>query len=71
MIDYPQTLEEAEAYRYNRWGGNPNGDKYDKSCCAGEGYDSVSSNFYQCSRKKSKGPAGLYCWQHAKKAEKK
>jgi hypothetical protein len=64
MIDTPLTLEQAQKYRYNQWGGNPNGTRYDPSRCAME----VMNNwlFRQCSRNNGFGPQGLYCKQHAK-----
>lgn len=67
MLKFPKTLQEAEAYKYNRWGGNPEGTPYLSKECAYE----VCSNsfFYQCSRKNGHGPAGLYCKQHAKMVE--
>lgn len=68
MINPPRTLKEATAYRFNQWAGNPDGDDYEESFCAYEVSDGWS--YYQCQRKDGKGPAGLYCWQHAKMAEK-
>ncbi len=67
MIDYPKTLEEAQAHRYREWAGNPDGRSYLEGKCAYEIFMVIPS--YQCSRKNGHGPAGLYCWQHAKKVE--
>jgi len=67
MIDYPKTLVEAQVYRYNRWGGNPDGDEYTEGNCVYELYlTDPDPSFIQCQRKNGHGPAGLYCWQHAK-----
>ena len=63
----PKTLEEARAKRYNKWGGNPDGDDYCEGDCAGTVYDITSGLFYQCTRKNGRGPTSLYCWQHAEK----
>jgi len=68
-MNYPQTKEEAAAYGYNRWAGNPNGTPWDKTKCAAEIVKARSWRFYQCSKKPGKGPAGLYCAVHAKMAE--
>ena len=64
MIDKPRTREEAEAYRYGEWPGNPKGNAYLPARCAFE----VSSGwlFAQCARKPGHGPDELYCKQHAK-----
>lgn len=68
MIDYPKTLEQAQAYKYNRWAGNPNGYRFDISRCAYEVHESGRGcMFYQCSRKPGKGAGNLYCGIHAKK----
>lgn len=67
MFHEPHTIEEARAYRYNCWAGNPNGRKYSEGFCAAECYDNLSHIFYQCSRKNGKGINGLYCGIHAKK----
>ncbi len=67
MNDYPQTIEEAREYRYNRWGGNPKGSPYREGKCAGEVF--LHHLFYQCSRSPKYGPGNLYCKTHAKYAE--
>lgn len=64
-MDYPKTLEEAQAYRYNKWGGNPDGDDYDINYCAYEVLDKISRHFHQCWREPQKD-YDLFCWQHAK-----
>lgn len=69
MFDPPQTIEAAKAYRYGEWAGVPRGYAFEPSCCAYEVLDGWL--FRQCSRKPGKGPAGLYCGTHAKKAERK
>uniref|UniRef100_A0A6H2A3R7 Uncharacterized protein n=1 Tax=viral metagenome TaxID=1070528 RepID=A0A6H2A3R7_9ZZZZ len=65
LEDYPKTLEEARAYRYNQWAGNPKGWPYQGGRCAYEVWRNILG--YQCSRKNGHGPSGLYCKQHAKK----
>ena len=67
MIDAPKTIQEAKQYKYNKWAGNPNGNRYREGECAYEVWSNVSS--YQCSRKNGYGPNGLYCKQHAKKVK--
>lgn len=70
MLDCPQTIEEAQAFKYNHWAGNPKDTKYQEGRCAYE----VWGNFcvsYQCSRKNGHGINGLYCKQHAKMVEAK
>jgi len=72
MLHPPQTLEEARAYRYHVWGGNPKGHPYREGYCAYECYSNDRTmTFYQCSRKMGKGVAGLYCGTHAKKVQPK
>jgi hypothetical protein len=65
ISDYPKSLDEARAYKYSRWAAQPTGKPYREGCCAMEIY-TVFRMFVQCSRKNGKGPAGLYCGQHAK-----
>ena len=65
MMTYPKTRAEAEAYRYNRWGGNPGGRAFNPMRCAMEGFRGIGWQ-HQCSHKPGKGPGGLYCGQHAK-----
>jgi len=68
MINPPKTKEEAKAYLFNQWSGNPKGNQYNDSRCAyevAEGGRSVL--FYQCLRKPGHGPDGLFCKQHAAK----
>lgn len=68
MSDAPRTIEQAKKYRYNRWSGNPNGNRYVEGRCAykvwGTGRSMLS---YQCHRKNGYGPDDLYCKQHSKK----
>lgn len=64
----PKTKEEAEAYRYGAWAGNPRGNAYDPARCAAEVWNqSRGLRASQCSRRNGKGPDGLYCGTHAKK----
>ena len=70
MLNAPQTLEEAEQYRYNRWAGNPDGNDYEEGYCVYEVWTTDGWGSYQCQRNNGKGPSGLYCWQHAKMVEK-
>lgn len=65
MIDRPTTREEAMAYRYGQWAGDPRGRAYLTAHCAAEVSD--GHLFTQCSRNKGHGPSQLYCKQHAKK----
>ena len=48
--------------RYGQWAGSPEGSPEDPTLCIEE----VSRGFFfhQCSRKRGKGPDGLYCTQH-------
>lgn len=70
MFNPPKTIEEAKAYKYNEWAGNPKGMPYREKECAYEVWPS-SGGFlpYQCSRKNGHGPAELYCKQHTKMVE--
>lgn len=57
---------DAEKHRYNAWGGNPGGDKYDPNLCA----ESVTDRdrmalSHQCFRRPGHGPDGLFCLQHS------
>lgn len=70
MIGWPKTRAQAEAYRYNMWAGNPKGWDFDPERCAAEVSDGTGWHWVQCSRRPGKGPDGLYCGQHAKKAVK-
>ena len=64
----PMTKEEAEAYRYGAWAGNPNGWDYDPALCAAEVINnSRGEHLSQCSRRNGKGPDGLYCGIHARR----
>jgi hypothetical protein len=67
MINPPKTREEAEKYRYNIWGGNPKGSRFNKTKCAYELMDNWLLR--QCRRNSGYGPDGLYCKQHAKEVE--
>ena len=65
MMIQLKTLEEAKAYKYHQWAGNPNGRTYKVGFCAYEVWENMFS--YQCSRKNGYGLNGLYCKQHSKK----
>ena len=52
---------------YDKWAGNPKGEKEDLTCCIAEVHDWTGWHLLQCSRKRGYGPDGLYCKQHAKK----
>ena len=54
----------AQAMRYDRWAGNPAGHAVDAKRCVDTVKDGAHC-FVQCSRKRGKGPAGLYCGVHA------
>jgi len=59
------TPEEAKAYRYNRWGGNPKGTAYNaERCCEPVWKPGRGAMQHQCRRKPGFGPHGLYCKQH-------
>lgn len=56
--------------RYNVWGGNPKGTPEDAGRCIAEVAEGgLSCLFYQCSKKRGKGPDGLYCGLHARMLE--
>jgi len=63
---WPKTLAKAKIYRYNMWGGNPQGWAFKQNRCAAEVNDGTGWHSYQCSRRPGRGPDGLYCGQHAK-----
>lgn len=66
MNNPPTTRAEAEAYQYNQQNNKPVG--YDPKMCAMEITEHGRCvTFYQCSQKPGEGPAGLYCWRHARK----
>lgn len=66
----PKTRAEAATYRYGQWAGFPSGRAWDSERCAATVADGGRSVlFHQCSRKAGKGPEGLYCGIHAKKAD--
>jgi hypothetical protein len=69
MLRPPKTREEARAYRYRQWTGNPKGNAWNEAHCAYEVPDSNprSCLFNQCSLGNGYGPAALYCKRHAKK----
>lgn len=53
--------------RYNKWAGNPNGNKEDASRCVMSVTPNERGGFahaHQCNRKRGHGPDGLYCKQH-------
>lgn len=58
---------------YGAWAGHPDGEPEDKARCVKEVWSDVRGSWtpYQCTRKRGHGPGGLYCKQHADKAEKK
>lgn len=66
VSNFPKTRAEAEAYRYDKWVGNPGGTRYNAGRCAAEVPDGTGWHRCQCQRKPGKGPDGLYCKQHAK-----
>lgn len=67
MIKTPRTIEEACAYRFGRWGGQPNGSAYVAGRCAYPVCPNERAPVsHQCMRTDGYGPAGLYCKQHAK-----
>lgn len=70
MLNAPKTLNEARAYRYNKWAGNPDGIPYEEGKCAYSCHCPTGFQFYQCTRKNGKGINGLYCGIHAKKVSK-
>lgn len=68
MFDTPKTREEARKHRYNKWGGNPNGTRYNEERCAYEVHERGRGIlFYQCQFKHGHGPDKLYCKIHANK----
>jgi len=67
VFDPPTDLEQAEAYRYGTWAGEPNGRPYNRLQCAYQVAIPHSYRFCQCARNNGHGPAGLYCKQHATK----
>ena len=50
--------------RYNKWGGNPDGNPEIKTNCIAEVWS--QHLFYQCQKHRGKGPDGLFCGIHAK-----
>ena len=66
MKNYPRTIEEAKAYRYNKRGTCFTELEYKMGKCA---YEIRSLSYYQCTRSNGHGPDGLYCKTHAKKVE--
>lgn len=65
----PMTKEEARAYRYGVWAGNPKGCAYNEKYCAFEVSERGGSfsrfHTLQCSRRSGQGPEGLFCGIHA------
>lgn len=70
MLGPPTTLEEARAYSYCRWAGNPDGALYEPRRCAYE-VPRVGGSvlFHQCARPNGHGPDRLYCRAHAKRLQ--
>ena len=68
-MSYPKTLEEAKAYRYDCWAGNPRGYAYKEGFCAHTVPTQNGWHFVQCSRKSGKGLNGLFCGIHTKKVK--
>lgn len=64
MFHEPKTKEEAKAYRYGTWAGNPKGVAFDPGRCAAEVSDGWG--FKQCAKKPGSGHDALYCKTHAK-----
>lgn len=58
--------------RYGEWAGRPNGVPENKENCVECVYPKTGFPICaQCSRKRGHGPDGLYCKQHAKRAERR
>ncbi len=55
--------------RYGMWAGCPNGVPEDITRCIAEIPSPPSWQHVQCSRKRGHGPGGLFCKQHALKAD--
>lgn len=63
-----KTLEEAKAYLYGSWAGNPKGSAFDPSCCAEAVWTGGRGSLeHQCRAKPGHGPDKLYCKAHARK----
>lgn len=68
MKEYPKTIEEAHKKTY---GVTYNKHPFVEGRCACEVVDRSNprwTTYHQCSQKSGKGPGGLYCGSHAKKA---
>ena len=66
MIDPITSIEQARAYRYGVWSGQPRGQAFDPARCCEETSKRGSYTLHQCSRKPGKGPSDLYCTIHAR-----
>ena len=65
MLEIIKTIEEARAYRYDKWIGSRKGIPYKEGRCAYEVWSRWLPR--QCSKKNGKGVNGLYCGTHANK----
>ena len=70
MMNPPETIEEARAYRYGAWSGNPNGRGYMEGNCAYEAPIGGTFRHRQCARPNGSKLAPLYCAMHARKVTK-
>ena len=59
--------------RYGCWAGNPNGTAEDVTRCVEDVPSTIACGmvFRQCGRERGHGPDGLYCKQHAKRADRR
>lgn len=57
--------------RYGKWSGNERGTVEDTALCVAEVCTGGAWIPWQCTRKRGKGPDGLYCGQHAKAADRR
>lgn len=66
--NWPKTKAEAQAYRYTKWKGLPDGKAHDPSMCAAEvqAREMMFGYGRQCHRIPHAGPDSMYCTQHAK-----
>lgn len=57
---------------YGQWAGNEKGTREYPDCCIEEVWSSGATFVpHQCRNKRGKGPDGLYCGTHAKRAQKR
>jgi hypothetical protein len=62
----PKTIEDAVKMVYNK---GKSTYKPDRCVYPSKYYPTDIGSLHQCGRHNGYGPGGLYCWQHAKKAE--